>query len=164
MFETGGVPISAIRSGGATSGIQLAIEYKPLADIVGRLKTQAGETEQDLFDAIRAVNNAHNPAFKIPDSATYVTDWPESFPPSDKQIEQMNDLALLNNNPPLMSREQFWRKWNPDLTEDALKKMAAEIDGEYAAGRQARAALFPRPAMAPTFLPVKGEDEDEDNE
>ncbi len=158
LFETAGVPISAIRSGSANSGVQLAIEFKPLADIVKRLKTQSKESEQEVFDATCAVLRAHGTA--VPDGVQFVCDFPESFLPSDNAQEKALDLSLLNNVPPLMSREEFWQKWNPDITPEQMAKRAAEIDAGMAKSRQVRGSLFPRPGF--TLPPIEGKEEGEE--
>jgi len=153
LFETGGVPISVVRSGDANSGVQLAIEYKPLADIVQRLKNQCTESERELFEIGLKIQLAHG--VPVDPNAQVTIDFPESFLPTDKNQEMMTDLMLVNNTPPLMSREEFWRKWNPDLTAEAVEEKAQEIDQSFATGRQTRANLIP-----PVGRPIPGTEEE----
>jgi len=157
LFETGAVPISAIRGGTASSGLQLAMELKPLSDIVGRLKTQAIESERDLFNITRIIHNTYGTP-KISERAEFIPDFPETFLPQDKIAEMMNDLTLVNNTPPLMSREQFWKKHNPDLSDDQIKKLAQEIDMSFAESRRIRGSLLPPRAGFVAAVPT-GEEE-----
>ncbi len=157
MFDIGAVPISAIRGGSANSGIQLAIEYKSLSDVVNRLKTQCKESERELFEISLRQLKAHG--VPVNAEAQMTPDFPESFLPTDSYQEFMVDLQKLNNVPPLISREDLWKKWNPDLTEQELTDMAADIDGKIAQSRQTRGQIFPPSVF--TAKEKQGEEEEE---
>ncbi len=156
MFDIGAVPISAIRGGSANSGIQLAIEYKPLSDVVNRLKTQSKESERELFETSLRILKAHG--VPVNTEAQMTPDFPESFLPTDDYQEFMVDLQKLNNIPPLMSREEFWKKWNPDLTQDELVQKAKDIDEAAAKSRQVRGQIFPSSIFT---VPEKKAEEEE---
>ncbi len=57
-----------------------------------------------------------------------------------------------------MSREEFWKKWNPDLTQDELVQKAKDIDEAAAKSRQVRGQIFPSSIFT---VPEKKAEEEE---
>ena len=154
MCDCSGVPVSAVRGGTANSGIQLAIEMKPLADIVEGLKTQAGESERELFEHSLKVLKAHGQ--KVSVEASMTPNFPESFLPTDTQAELANNLLKIQSN--LMSRKRFLQEEDPDLTDEQAEEKLAEIDAEAAKGRQARTGLQPMFGKPPSLVEEEGEE------
>jgi len=131
---------------------------RPLSDIVKKLKTQNTESERELFEISLKILKAHDVDVKT--EANLTVDFPETFLPTDKIQEMMFDLTLVNNSPPLMSREEFWQKWNPDLTDKQMEEKAQKIDESVAKSRQARNQMTP-----PGFPPkIAGGEEEEGEE
>jgi hypothetical protein len=59
----------------------------------------------------------------MPQDRRMVATWNDNILPTDDQAEHMADLADINNDPPLMTLEDFLRRWRDgvDTPEDAKK-------------------------------------------
>jgi len=134
MCEISGVPISTFKGGMASSGYQLALEMQPLLRTIETIRSEALESEREQVRMICRVWNAHgSPALPDPDTLEPQVSFDADVLPSDKEAEFNRDLLQLNNIPPLMTREDFLRKWREDLRDDtAVEEYIAKLDEEKA--------------------------------
>jgi len=136
LFEISNVPQSLVRGGQASSGLQLAIEMRPLVRTVQSLRIRSSAGERDLVCCVAAVGRAHDPSrYPDPNAITPEVTFKDDFLPSDKNEEQDRDLVLLNNDPPLMTVRAFIEKHNPDIAGDPGKidEYLRELKDEAAA-------------------------------
>lgn len=139
-FEIGGVPVSVIRGGSASSGYQLALEFHSMTNVVNALKTNAIAGEQDTFDRLKRVGSAH----KITGFGKAELDvrFPKTFLPNDRITEFDHDLAMLNNNPPLMTVETFVDRWYADKSQDERKRIVDDLTNAGIAKKESARPAF----------------------
>ena len=127
MFEVGSIPMSLVRGGQASSGLQLAIEMRPLTRVVATVRAKGRVAEAELLKLTCAVGNAYGNGWPDPRTLRPEVRFVENFLPQDKDSEFARDLVMVNNVPPLMTIEKFIRKWTPELLGDEAA-IAAYLD------------------------------------
>ncbi len=137
LCDVGGVPLSAIRGGTASSGLQLAIEYEPMTNLVEMSQVNARAGEQETWGNVQAVGGAHGVNL---DNVTMDVRFPKTFLPGDDSAVLQEDLQMVNNRPPLMTVETFVDRHYADRSPKDRKKI---FDDLTAAKTQATISLRP---------------------
>jgi hypothetical protein len=162
MFESASIPISILRGGSASSGLQLAIEMRPLTAQIEELRTTSKQSERDLIRAVCAVGAAHGLALPTAEACNPEVDFGGAMLPSDKDSEFKRDFAMVTAIPPLMTRESFVRKWQTSISDDAglaeyMQKLEAEGGSMISAsGSGALTSPAGAPAQSGDYGPVGG--------
>lgn len=160
MYETNSVPISMLRGGSANSGLQLAIEMRPYTRVVESLRASALQSERELVKMVCKIGAVHG--LGLPDDVTPVIEFSSNILPSDKNAEFTMDLAMVNNIPPLMTREHFIEKWIDRVRDmESLSAYIAALDAQdmisqSESGRVSGGAAPLPPAPPPTYPPSGG--------
>ena len=161
LFEISSVPASMVRGGTANSGLQLAIEMRPLTRIVGSVRTKAAAAEKRLITLIALIGRAHGQSV-YPEVVDPVVEFSDNFLPSDEVQAFTRDMAMLSFVPvPLMTREDFLAKWHRKLRNNpaALAQYIDEIDAEAAPLRESVSSppqsvvVTSNPAQPPVPVP-----------
>lgn len=131
MFQTGGVPVDVVKGQVAESGVALMVKWQPYVRVVQTLRTQGQVSEQDMVRKLCAVGRYHG--YALPEDPVVTVEYDDAIVPNDTIAEFQRDLLMLNNEPPLMTREDFLRKWH-DLDDDgALAEYIEKLDASSAA-------------------------------
>lgn len=123
MFEIGGVPISIIRGGSASSGLQLMIEYRRMEEIVNDLKIEYAAAEGEVIRRLCRIGRVHGLPF--PENPEVAIDMHTRVVPPDKEADFQRDLLMLNSG--LMTRKDFLTKHRPDIPEEQIDAYLAEL-------------------------------------
>lgn len=108
------------------SGIALRIRNRALTELRKDQIPVYRKAENDLFELIKVVNNAHAGAYgweKIEEGATVKTDFGEIVVEEDPHVELRMDVKKLRAG--LITPGQFYMKHNPDFTDE--KKAEKEL-------------------------------------
>lgn len=150
MCETGNIPLSLLRGGTASSGLQLAIEMRPFTRTVETMRSDCTVSEIEMVRTICAVGRAHEMNLPDPEEISPRIDWSDNVLPSDKQAEFTMDMAMVSAFSPLMTRRDFVRKWHDGIeTDDDAEKYLIELESEDR----------PKPAPVVIEAPAPADDE-----
>jgi len=142
MAEIANVPLDIIRGGDSSSGIHLAMKTRPYMRLIHALRTEAKVGERDLIRCICAVGRAHGLA--LPEDPKPRVRFSDNVIPVDKAEEFRRDYEQVTANPPLMTRREFVKRWNPDIAADekAIDAYLIALDNEANARAERDASMF----------------------
>ena len=124
-------------SGSPASGFALQVLNQRIDDKRENDAAIYRDAERDLFNAMRAVWNAHNPpARAIPEDVELTVDFTENEAPQDPAAEDARWLVRINNG--IKSRADWLMAVDPDIkTKDEAIARLAENDAINAKTRRA---------------------------
>jgi hypothetical protein len=155
LFEISSVPMSLVVGGTASSGLQLAIEMRPLTRVVRSVETKATVSERQLLRVIAAVGRAHGDT-AYPERPNPDVQFSHNFLPSDEKQEFDKDLSMLNNIPPLITTEDFLARHHKHLRNnpEAMAEYRKKLDEQDKAGSSMFGRLTPPEAPAGPAAPI----------
>lgn len=129
MCETVGVPRSLLQGGIASSGRQLELEMWQLVQRVQRIRSINIDSERELCRLVCLVGATHR--LGLPPSPDVEVEFDSQILPTDRQVERQEDRADVDNIPPLMTREDYVRKYRSGLnTDEAVRGYIVLLDAQ----------------------------------
>ena len=125
LADNWGVNLKLGGEGSADSGFKLMVEETWNLELRKQRQKAAKVTERELFNVIKVISNRHS--LGLPDNAELYVDFAEpqlAVDTASEREQDRNDVAAG-----LTSREEVWRKNDPDLTEQDIERRKQEIDG-----------------------------------
>ena len=145
MYETGNVPTSMVQDASVKSGVALAIEWMPFLRVIQTLRNNGAVSERELVRKMLVIGKAHG-VEKLPSADVDIEiEYEESVLPTDETADFKRDLLMLNNDPPLITREEFVRRWHKLPDDKAVAKYIAELDAEADAAAAKKKEQQPEP-------------------
>ncbi len=146
MYETGSVPVAAVQpqQSHAESGVSRQIQFMPLRDLVKELQTQDIESERELVAKtllLEAVHRGERRSYEdaLERTADLQVVYPETYHPVDEASRV--ELYMARREARLESRRMQLRREHPELSDEAIAALEAQIDDDLR--REAEAAVFP---------------------
>jgi len=125
VAENWGVNISIGGGGSAASGFKLVVEEIWNLETRKTRQRYASKFELQLFRVIKAISTARG--YDIPSDSWIEVDFKEPALPVNEMEKWQIIKEQIGLN--LMSREEFWRRENPDITKTQIEERKAEIGG-----------------------------------
>jgi hypothetical protein len=116
-----GVNLSVAGAGSADSGFKLVVEEAPALETRAKRIASAEDFERNLYNVIQPMATFHGIA--LPEDGKVKADFDEPRLPVAKKEEF--DMMMEKLNRQLITKRDFWKWENPDLTEKQLDEMEA---------------------------------------
>ena len=126
VADNWGVNLKLGGGGSADSGFKLIVEETWNLELRKQRQKAAKVAEENIYKVILTISDIHN--LGLPSDSTLYVDFAEPALAVDTISERQEDRADVAAG--LMSKEQVWKKVDPDLSPEDIEERKSLIDGQ----------------------------------